>query len=143
MKGIIRDRELMLAMTTPNHLRDHIQIDLIRNWLTKQWDMARHLGLRRCTALAKAVQYTEIKDKEVIITEGERGYTFYIIISGNVGIYKKGYGKITTLGKGKFFGERALTSDQYEYRQATVICEVRELYINVGNDERSESQRRS
>ncbi|GMH96690.1 hypothetical protein TrST_g5288 [Triparma strigata] len=125
MRGIIKRRELMLAMTTPNHLRDNIQIDLIRKWLIEAWDMARHLGLRRCTALAKAVQYTEIKDKAVIINEGERGYTFYIIIDGTVAIYKKGYGKITTLGKGKFFGERALTSDKYEYRQATVICECK------------------
>ncbi|GMI10440.1 hypothetical protein TrLO_g8334 [Triparma laevis f. longispina] len=125
MRGIIKDRELMLAMTTPNHMRDHIQIDLIRKWLVGAWDMARHLGIKRCTALAKAVQYTEVKDKEVIINEGERGYTFYIIIDGTVAIYKKGYGKITTLGKGKFFGERALTSDKYEYRQATVVCECK------------------
>ncbi len=121
MKGLIKDRELMEAFMCHNHLRSPAQIDLIRGWLIRHWDMARHLGLRRCTALAKAVQFFEIARDEIIITEGERGYTFYIIIEGEVSIFKKGYGKISTLGKGKFFGERALTSNQYENRQATVV----------------------
>jgi len=76
------------------------------------------------------VQYFEVATDEVIITEGERGYTFYIIIEGGVTIYKRGgmnvgedsLGmKVGTLGVGKAFGERALTADQYEYRQATVV----------------------
>jgi hypothetical protein len=133
MRGIIRNREIMAAFKTHNHLREPAQIDLIRTWLGQHWDMARHLGPRRCTALAKAVQYFEIATDEIIIREGERGYTFYIIIEGEVTIYKRGGAGVPTvdknslgmkvgqLGVGKCFGERALTADQYEYRQATVV----------------------
>ena len=65
MKGIIKERELLQAMMTTNHLRDPIMIGLIRTWLMSTWDMARQLGLRRCTALAKALQYTRVKKNEV------------------------------------------------------------------------------
>jgi len=134
MKGIIKNKELMDAFKEGSHLRSPVQLDLIKNWLTKNWDMARHLGPKRCTALAKAVVYEDIKTGTEIIKEGDRGYIFYIIIEGAVGIYKKGYGLITTLEKGRFFGERALTSNEFEFRQATVIvssqpsCEVLVLH---------------
>eukprot|EP00520_Triparma_pacifica_P009384 CAMPEP_0118632696 /NCGR_PEP_ID=MMETSP0785-20121206/587_1 /TAXON_ID=91992 /ORGANISM="Bolidomonas pacifica, Strain CCMP 1866" /LENGTH=726 /DNA_ID=CAMNT_0006523493 /DNA_START=138 /DNA_END=2315 /DNA_ORIENTATION=- len=121
MKGLIKQKELMAAFKEGSHLRTPVQLDLIRSWLINNWEMARHLGPKRCLALAKAVVYEEIKTGSEIIREGDRGYIFYIIIGGTVGIYKKGYGYITTLGKGRFFGERALTSNEFETRQATVV----------------------
>jgi len=47
LRGIIQNRDLMDAFKQSNHLREPSQIDLIRTWLGKQWDMARHLGPRR------------------------------------------------------------------------------------------------
>ena len=134
MKGIIKHKELMAAFKEGSHLRTPAQLDLIKTWLVSNWDMAAHLGQKRCTALAKAVVYEKIKTGAEIIREGDRGYIFYIIIQGSVAIYKKGYGLITTLGKGRFFGERALTSNECEVRQATVVvaseptCEVLVLH---------------
>ena len=134
MKGIIKHKELMAAFKEGSHLRTPAQLDLIRSWLMSNWEMAAHLGQKRCTALAKAVVYEEINTGAEIIREGDRGYIFYIIIQGSVAIYKKGYGLITTLGKGRFFGERALTSNECEVRQATVVvaseptCEVLVLH---------------
>jgi CRP-like cAMP-binding protein len=56
---------------------------------------------------------------QVIIREGEVGDTFYMIHSGEVAIYKKAVGEkpIGTIGKQKYFGEKALLSD--DVRAAT------------------------
>ena len=122
MNGLMRRRDLMDAFQKPNHLRDHTQIMLISEWLKAHWSTAAHLGQRRCIALAKNVQYLTVKRDMEIITEGERGYTFYIMISGEVIIHKKGCGNISTLGSGSYFGERALnTTTGYDLRQASVI----------------------
>jgi len=86
--------------------------------------MARLLGTRRVLALAKCVQYFEANKDNYIITEGERGYTFYIIIDGSVRIHVQKYGEVSRLSKGDFFGERALTSQKFECRQASVISDT-------------------
>jgi len=123
MAGVIKKRELTVAFETMNHLRTPAQVNLIRTWLETHWEMARHLGTRRMIALAKCVQYFEASENVSIITEGERGYTFYIIIEGTVRVVVKKYGVVSKLSKGDFFGERALTSQKYECRQASVISE--------------------
>lgn len=52
---------------------------------------------------------------ERIITEGEDGDTFYLIVRGSVGVMKKeaegSLGRIATLSDGDFFGEIALLED--------------------------------
>lgn len=72
--------------------------------------------------MAQLLQQEYFKKGETIIREGEAGNTFYIIQSGDVGIYKKQLGDkpIATLGKQKFFGEKALLSD--DVRQATCVA---------------------
>ena len=59
---------------------------------------------------------------DAILREGEAGNTFYIIQSGEVNIFKRQLGDrpIATLGKEKFFGEKALLGD--DVRQATVVA---------------------
>jgi CRP-like cAMP-binding protein len=66
---------------------------------------------------------------DTIVREGEAGNTFYLIQDGEVDIYRKGLGEkdksgnslpIATLGKEKFFGEKALISD--DVRKATVVA---------------------
>ena len=70
---------------------------------------------------------------ETIVREGEAGNTFYIIQSGEVDIYKKGLGEngapIGTIGKEKFFGEKALLSD--DVRQATVVASTEKVVCYV------------
>lgn len=60
------------------------------------------------------------KTDAIIVRQGEPGDKFYIIRAGCVTISKENEGKVSELGQGAFFGERALlTSDA---RQATVIA---------------------
>lgn len=59
-----------------------------------------------------------------IIVEGERGLTFYIIISGEAIVNKNGIGQVAQLGKGQCFGELALTAGN-DLRNATVRAKTR------------------
>lgn len=72
--------------------------------------------------MAQLLKQEYFKAGDTILREGEAGNTFYIIQSGEVSIYKKELGDkpIATLGKEKFFGEKALLSD--DVRQATVVA---------------------
>ena len=72
--------------------------------------------------MAQLLKQEYFKAGDVILREGEEGDTFYMIRMGEVKIYKKELGAdpIATFGKEKFFGERALLSD--DVRQATVIA---------------------
>ena len=54
---------------------------------------------------------------EVIIKQGETGETFYIVLEGTVDVIQNGE-KVASLESGKFFGEKALLTD--DVRDATV-----------------------
>mmetsp|Transcript_26364 Transcript_26364/g.55574 ORF Transcript_26364/g.55574 Transcript_26364/m.55574 type:complete len:666 (+) Transcript_26364:89-2086(+) len=72
--------------------------------------------------MAQLLKQEYFKSGDVILREGEAGDTFYMIQSGKVNIFKKELGPspIATFGTQKFFGERALLSD--DVRQATVVA---------------------
>lgn len=57
---------------------------------------------------------------EVIFDEGEVGQGIYIILAGQVGIYRHEFGerKFAELGEGDFFGELALLDDMTRMAQA-------------------------
>lgn len=62
-----------------------------------------------------------------IVTQGEKGDKFYIISGGNVRITKNteygGEEELVVLGKGQYFGEKALYDDEGENRrQATAVA---------------------
>jgi len=62
------------------------------------------------------------KKDDVIVNEGEKGDSIFFIISGEVGVFKKGESEhiwLNTLRDGEFFGEFAFFSRQP--RQASVI----------------------
>ena len=69
--------------------------------------------------IAQLMKLENYHEGQVIIREGEEGDTFYMIQSGEVGIYKKAVGDqpLGTIGKQKYFGEKALLSD--DVRAAT------------------------
>ncbi|KAL7545629.1 hypothetical protein ACHAWF_008982 [Thalassiosira exigua] len=72
--------------------------------------------------MAQLLNQEYFRKGDAILREGEAGNTFYIIQSGEVDVYKKELGEqpIATLGKEKFFGEKALLSD--DVRGATVVA---------------------
>lgn len=91
--------------------------------------------------LSSAAQVKTFPAGEVICREGEWGDAFYVIVEGQVGVYKRGGEAeecwLGNLGPGEFFGELALV--QEGARNATVrtlepttVLEVgRELFLRV------------
>ena len=73
---------------------------------------------------------------DVIIRQGDRGETFYLVRSGTVDVKRRAAGRehlVTTLGPGTCFGERALIED--ELRNASVVAaEEVEVYALAKSD---------
>ncbi len=88
------------------------------------------LRMDELDALIGALEKRQFRAGEVIIKQGTRGDTFFIMGSGTVGVYKNAFltrKKVTTLGPEAFFGEMALIDSSP--RNATVIGEADgELY---------------
>lgn len=112
-----------------NEISDILQIPLAKrtveheatliHWLMSVWEIARSMGFKKCGAMFKKFKYFVHEAGDDIMTEGESGYTFYIICSGEADIIKNGIGVVAHLGKGKCFGEIALTQGK-TLRTATV-----------------------
>ncbi len=95
---------------------------LLVNWLLTNWPTAAAMGRMKVLNMTKVLKYFSYEANENIITEGERGLTFYIIISGVTLVHKDGVGVVAKLGTGKSFGEIALSGK--DLRTATVKTET-------------------
>ena len=93
------------------------------NFLMNVWKTANQMGLKRCTQMLAEFKYVSYEPGENIITEGEEGLTFYIIMSGECAVDKAGIGTVAHLGKGKAFGELALVKG--DVRTASIIAETK------------------
>ena len=92
------------------------------HFLMAVWATARQMGIKKCTQMLNEFKYVSYEPAEHIITEGEEGMTFYIIISGMTAVHKGGIGIVARLGKGKAFGELALVKG--DVRTASIIAET-------------------
>lgn len=89
--------------------RTVVENDMIIHWLVSNWHMAKTMSRKMLDVLMRALQVEIHEEGENIITEGETGNTFYIIIAGKVDVMKDGR-VIAHMGPGQSFGEIALTN---------------------------------
>ncbi|GJQ70115.1 hypothetical protein Trydic_g22586 [Trypoxylus dichotomus] len=82
--------------------------------------LVNNLNDESLTKIANILKKEFFKTSTIIIQEGHPGDKFYIIRAGCVTVTKTNEGKVSELGKGAFFGERALLKD--DVRQATVLA---------------------
>jgi len=107
------------VMQTPYNQRSQEQVSTLIHWLMTVWETANRMGFKRCGAMTKVFHYLKYEPGENVIKEGDRGLTFYIIISGSCVVHKENIGVVATIGKGQSFGEIALTEGK-DLRTATV-----------------------
>ena len=106
------------------------QQSILVYWIMSVWQTANVMGIKKVHQMLQEFKYISYEPEENIITEGEAGLTFYIIISGECNVHKAGIGIVAKLGRGKGFGELALTKG--DVRTATIRtisrCEVLSLH---------------
>ena len=118
--------EISEILEKPKKQRTEVDWKSLVVWLMKTWHTANELGPKRCLAMTKAFHFFHYEPGTDIITEGDRGLVFYIIVDGTVDILKNGVGKVAEIGKGKSFGEIALSGKAgSDMRTATVRAQTK------------------
>ena len=108
----------------PHYSRSQEQSQEATEWLMRSWRTAANMGMKKCLSMLREFKFHTAEIGENIITEGEIGQKFYIVVSGVVSINKAGVGEVGKLTEGKSFGEIALTLGN-DKRTATVRAVTR------------------
>lgn len=73
-------------------------------------------SLDNIDSVLKHFQKYSYKKGQAVINQGAEGKAFFVIYTGKVGVYKKGFlffkNKIAELNPGNFFGEMSLIADE-------------------------------
>jgi CRP-like cAMP-binding protein len=96
--------------------------------LIKAAPLFENLSKRELQQVARIADELDIRAGKVLIREGERGREFFVIISGEVEVRRKGR-KMATLGPGSFVGEMALLSKIPRVATVTAITPLDTLVI--------------
>ena len=78
--------------------------------------------------IAQIADELDLRAGKVLIREGERGREFFVIVSGEVEVRRKGR-KLATLGPGSFVGEMALLSKIPRTATVTAVTPLDVLVI--------------
>ncbi len=97
--------------------------------ILKSIDILSFLHEATLERLAEESLELSLHPKEVLFNEGEDGKTMYIILEGEVRIYKKDI-EITTMGPGSIFGEMALIEKQPRSASVEAIGDIELIEIN-------------
>ena len=83
---------------------------------------------RELEQIAHLADEIDLREGKVLITEGERGREFFVLLEGEADVTKAG-SHINTLRSGDFFGEIALVSDSPRTATVTASSPIRALVI--------------
>ena len=114
-----KNNDISVMFHTPISERTSEQTQNLIYWLMSVWPTASDLGYKQCDAMLKVFKLVSFKTNEYVFKENDRGLTFFIIVDGEVAVLKDGIGKVASLGKGKSFGEIALTQGK-DLRTASI-----------------------
>lgn len=119
-KNVISD----ILSITPSH-RNHSQNMTLSHWIMDCWNIAATLGPKKVVSLLYAMKLRTYEPGDYVMREGDRGRSFFIIVTGEVNVTKEGVGIVARFGKSGTFGEIALTSLNNDLRTASVVAVTR------------------
>ena len=96
--------------------------------LIKGVPLFEHCSRKELEHIALIADEIDLPAGKKLITEGERGREFFVIVSGEVEVRRNGR-KIDTMGPGSFAGEMALLSKAPRNATVTATTEVDVLVI--------------
>ena len=97
--------------------------------LIKGTPLFAHCSRKDLQRIGQIADEVDLQAGKVLIREGERGREFFVIVSGEVEVRRKGR-KIATLGPGSFFGEMALLSKAPRAATVTAVTPIDVLVIS-------------
>ena len=121
---LVGERRLRDALLAQPVIRTEKHVQLIDRFLLKVWPTARRIGDARVSQVSRAARHREASKGDTVVKEGERGMTFFILVSGRADVFKKTHSStvpIATLDTGASFGEASLGPGAPP-RNATVVC---------------------
>jgi CRP-like cAMP-binding protein len=103
-------------------------MDIIK--LLKNLDLFKNLNSQALSALSKNAIHRTLEPKETLFSEGFEGSFFYILLKGNIRVYKTSYdGKESTIkiiNPGEFFAE-AILFGRTHYPASATATELSEI----------------
>jgi CRP/FNR family transcriptional regulator, cyclic AMP receptor protein len=96
--------------------------------LLKEAPLFEQCSKQELQQLAGITDQLDVKAGKVLIREGERGREFFVLVSGEVEVRRKGR-KMAVLGPGSFVGEVALLSKSPRSATVTALSELEILVI--------------
>ena len=97
--------------------------------LIKGTPLFAHCSRKDLQRIGPIADEVDLQAGKVLIREGERGREFFVLVSGEVEVRRKGR-KIATLGPGSFFGEMALLSKAPRAATVTAVTPIDVLVIS-------------
>ena len=97
--------------------------------LIKGTPLFAHCSRKDLQHIGQIADEVDLQAGKVLIREGERGREFFVLVSGEVEVRRKGR-KIATLGPGSFFGEMALLSKAPRAATVTAVTPIDVLVIS-------------
>ena len=86
----------------------------------KQMEVFEDTPERNLKKLAETMGRMQFNDGEFVVTQGEAGEVFYIVVKGSAKVVENDIEKDHTMSKGDWFGERSLIT--HEVRSASIIA---------------------
>ena len=105
-------------------LRRDAKLELIRGT-----PLFTHCSRKDLQRIAEVADEIDLQAGKVLIEEGQRGREFFVLVSGEVEVRRKGR-KVATLGPGSFFGEMALLSKTPRTATVTAVTPIDVLVIS-------------
>ena len=85
--------------------------------------------------IAKLTDEIDFKKDRVLMTEGERGREFYVLLEGRADVTRKGK-RVATLGPGAMIGEMALVSEKPRNATVTLATDAHLLVLTENRFQR-------